>query len=104
MEDTAAVRARVAAARAAAAERWAGCPDAAGARANAEVPGRVLRSVCGLDRKALQPLDRALAHGVLSARGVDRCLRLAWTVADLDGATVPREPHVAEALMLRGED
>lgn len=104
VEDTAAVRARVAAARAAAAERWAGCPDAADARANAEVPGRVLRAVCGLDRSALQPLDRALAHGVLSARGVDRCLRLAWTVADLDGATVPREPHVAEALMLRGED
>ena len=104
VEDTAAVRARVAAARAAAAERWAGCPDAAGARSNAEVPGRVLRSVWGLDRSAVQPLDRALAHGVLSARGVDRCLRLAWTVADLDGATVPREPHVAEALMLRGED
>ena len=104
VEDTAAVRVRVAAARAAAAERWAGCPDAADARANAEVPGRVLRAVCGLDRSALQPLDRALAHGVLSARGVDRCLRLAWTVADLDGATVPREPHVAEALMLRGED
>ena len=104
VEDSAAVRARVAAARAAAAERWAGCPDAAGARANAEVPGRVLRSVWGLDRSAVQPLDRALAHGVLSARGVDRCLRLAWTIADLDGATVPREPHVAEALMLRGED
>lgn len=104
VEDTAAVRARVAAARAAAAERWAGCSDAAGARSNAEVPGRVLRSVWGLDRSAVQPLDRALAHGVLSARGVDRCLRLAWTVADLDGATVPREPHVAEALMLRGED
>lgn len=104
VEDSAAVRARVAAARAAAAERWAGCPDAAGARANAEVPGRVLRSAWGLDRSAVQPLDRALAHGVLSARGVDRCLRLAWTIADLDGATVPREPHVAEALMLRGED
>lgn len=103
-EDTAAVRTRVSTARAAAAERWAGCPEAAGARANAEVPGRVLRSVWGLDRRALRPLDRALAHGVLSPRGVDRCLRLAWTVADLDGATVPGEPHVAEALVLRGEE
>ncbi|WP_314034076.1 YifB family Mg chelatase-like AAA ATPase [Dietzia sp. CH92] len=104
VEDTAVVRARVAEARAAAAERWAECPEAAGARANAEVPGRVLRSVRAPGRQALQPLDRALAHGVLSARGVDRCLRLAWTLADLDGDAVPGEPHVAEALMLRGED
>lgn len=103
-EDTAAVRARVAAARDTAAERWAGCPDAGGARTNAEVPGRVLRTVRRLDRRALRPLDRALAHGVLSPRGVDRCLRLAWTVADLAGDEAPGEDHVAEALVLRGED
>ena len=103
-EDTAVVRQRVSNARAAAAERWAGCPEAAGASVNAEVPGRVLRSVTGVDRQVLRPLDRALAHGVLSPRGVDRCLRLAWTLADLDGATVPGEPHVAEALVLRGEE
>ena len=58
----------------------------------------------GLDRRALRPLDRALSHGVLSPRGVDRCLRLAWTVADLDGATVPTESHVAEAMVLRGDE
>ena len=104
VEDTAAVRQRVTTARWAAAERWAECPGAAGARANADVPGRVLRTVRGLDRRALRPLDRALAHGVLSPRGVDRCLRLAWTLADLEGAEAPGEPHVAEALMLRGDD
>lgn len=103
-EDSGVVRARVASARAAAAARWAGCPDAAGARTNADVPGRVLRSVRRLDRRALRPLDRALAHGVLSPRGVDRCLRLAWTVADLEGTTVPGEDHVAEAMVLRGEE
>lgn len=101
-EDSAVVRARVATARASAAERWASCTGTAGARANAEVPGRVLRTV--FDRSALRPLNRALAHGVLSPRGVDRCLRLAWTVADLVGAAVPTEEHVSEALVLRGED
>lgn len=103
-EDSAAVRARVVTARAAAAERWSDCPGAVGARANADVPGRVLRTVRGLDPRALRPLNRALAHGVLSPRGVDRCLRLAWTIADLNGAGIPGEPHVAEALVLRGED
>lgn len=103
-EDTAVVRARVATARAAAAERWAACPGTAGARTNADVPGRVLRTVRGLDPRALRPLNRSLALGVLSPRGVDRCLRLAWTIADLDGAGAPGEAHVSEALVLRGEE
>lgn len=103
-EDSAVVRARVAAARAAAVERWTGCPGVGGARTNAEVPGRVLRSVRRPGGRALRPLNRALAHGVLSPRGVDRCLRLAWTLADLAGAVVPGEEHVAEAMVLRGED
>ncbi|MFN3601858.1 MAG: YifB family Mg chelatase-like AAA ATPase [Dietzia sp.] len=103
-EDSAVVRDRVATARAAAAERWAACPGTAGARTNADVPGRVLRTVRGLDPRALRPLNRSLALGVLSPRGVDRCLRLAWTVADLDGAGVPGEAHVSEALVLRGEE
>ena len=98
------MRERVTTARSAAAERWAACPEANGAVANADVPGRVLRSLRALDRRALRPLDRALAHGLLSPRGVDRCLRLAWTVADLDGAVVPTESHVTEAMVVRGED
>lgn len=104
IEDTAVVRARVTTAREAAARRWAESPGANGASTNADVPGRVLRSLRRLDRRALRPLERALAHGVLSPRGVDRSLRLAWTVADLDGALVPGESHVAEAMVLRGED
>lgn len=103
-EDSAAVRARVASAREAAAARWAGCAGASGARTNASVPGRVLRTGYRLDRGALRPLDRALAAGVLSPRGVDRCLRLAWTIADLAGEPAPTGDHVAEALVLRGED
>lgn len=103
-EESAPVRARVAAARAAAAERWARCPAAGTARVNARVPARALRERSLVPRTALRPLDRALAHGVLSPRGVDRCLRLAWSVADLAGESAPGEDHVAEALVLRGED
>lgn len=103
-EDSARVRERVARARESAALRWASCPGTGAARTNAAVPGRVLRTVRRLDRGALRPLDRALAHGVLSPRGVDRCLRLAWTVADLEGVDAPDEVHVLEAMVLRGED
>ena len=103
-EDTATVRARVARARRAAARRWAAIPDAGAARCNARVPARVLRGAGCLDRTALRPLDRALGNGLLSARGADRCVRLAWSLADLDGAGAPTEQHIAEALVLRGEE
>jgi magnesium chelatase family protein len=46
-------------------------------------------------------IDRALERGLLTMRGYDRVLRLAWTVADLDGATSPSADHVAHALFLR---
>jgi magnesium chelatase family protein len=46
-------------------------------------------------------LHGALDKGVLSARGYDRCLRLAWTVADLDGRERPSEGDVCEAYQLR---
>jgi magnesium chelatase family protein len=42
--------------------------------------------------------------GKTSMRGFDRCLRLAWTIADLEGATAPNADHVAQALLLRGTD
>jgi magnesium chelatase family protein len=40
-------------------------------------------------------------RGVLSARGYDRVLRIAWTVADLDGRARPEAGDVAEALSMR---
>lgn len=53
---------------------------------------------------ASSPLRRALASGVLSARAARRATRLAWTLADLAGADAPSPEHVAEALVLRGEE
>jgi magnesium chelatase family protein len=40
-------------------------------------------------------------RGTLSARGYDRVLRIAWTVADLDGRSHPDAGDVAEALSMR---
>jgi magnesium chelatase family protein len=97
-EPSATVAARVARARAAAAARWA--PD--GWRTNAEVPGPTLRRApWRLPARDTAVLHGALDKGELSARGYDRCLRLAWTVADLDGRERPSEGDVCEAYQLR---
>ena len=71
-------------------------------RTNAEVDGAYLRSR-HLRRPAAvtRPIDRGLERGGLSMRGYDRVLRVAWTLADLDGATLPTLDHVGRALFLR---
>jgi len=97
-EPSLAVAARVLRARLAAHERWSGL----GIATNAEVPGQVLRSrPWRPSGKHLIAVDRAVDRGELSARGVDRVLRLAWTVADLAGRTAPDETDVTEAVWLR---
>lgn len=96
-EPTAAVRDRVAAARDAAAARW----DGLGWRTNAEAPGPVLRQRFRIGRQALAPLERALGVGAITARGADRALRVAWTLADLRGAGTPEHDDVADALQFR---
>ncbi|MFC5140301.1 YifB family Mg chelatase-like AAA ATPase [Actinomycetospora rhizophila] len=97
-EDTAAVRTRVLAARAAARERWRD----AGWRTNAEVPGPELRRHGRLPRAAAEVLERQLRTGAMTARGVDRALRVSWTVADLRGAPGPELPDVEEAVGFKG--
>jgi magnesium chelatase family protein len=96
-ESTATVRKRVLAARAAAAERWA----EQGWRTNAEVPGPVLRTRFALPRTAVRPLEAAMRTGELTARGADRALRVAWTLADLAGRDRPDQELVSTALFFR---
>jgi magnesium chelatase family protein len=96
-ESSAQVRDRVAAARAAAAERWR--PH--GIRTNAEVGGALLRRKFRLDAKVMEPLRTALDRGQLSIRGLDRTLRVAWTLADLGGRSSPVLADVTSALSFR---
>ncbi|MFK3980244.1 YifB family Mg chelatase-like AAA ATPase [Micromonospora sp. NPDC050397] len=97
-ESSAEVGARVATARAAATARWAKL----GWKVNADVPGPYLRQArWRLPRTSTQQLRRRLDSGALSARGFDRVVRMAWTIADLDGRDRPGAEDVAEALTLR---
>jgi magnesium chelatase family protein len=96
-ESTAQVRSRVASARDAATQRWR--PH--GFRTNAEVSGTLLRRRFRPGDAAMQPLRTALERGMLSIRGVDRTLRVAWTLADLAGRAAPGRDEVAVALSFR---
>ncbi len=97
-EGSAAVAARVGSARSAAAERW----RSTGWRTNADAPGGALRQrPWRLPRAAVLEAEQHLDRGELSARGFDRVLRLAWTVADLGGHAVPDAGDMAEAVFLR---
>ncbi|HWS31511.1 MAG TPA: YifB family Mg chelatase-like AAA ATPase [Actinoplanes sp.] len=71
-------------------------------RLNADVPGADLRRPpWRLPAADTAILHAALDRGILSARGYDRCLRLAWTIADLDGRPRPDGGDVCEAYQLR---
>lgn len=71
-----------------------------GCQTNAEVPGPVLRRSLPVPDGS-DALFEALNRGRLSARGVDKVLRLAWTIADLDHSEHPTLDHLHTALALR---
>ncbi|MER5933389.1 YifB family Mg chelatase-like AAA ATPase [Streptomyces sp. NPDC002054] len=96
-ESSAVVAGRVAEARARAAARLAGTPWTV----NSEVPGHELRTRWQPAPGALAQAERDLERGLLTARGLDRVLRVAWTVADLGGKGSPDALDVAVALELR---
>jgi magnesium chelatase family protein len=96
-EATVSVRERVLAARDRAARRLAETPWTT----NAEVPGPVLRRRWPIATAALTSLSADLDRGELSTRGVDRVMKVAWTLADLAGRDQPRRDDVDRAISLR---
>ncbi|TMJ03017.1 MAG: ATP-binding protein [Alphaproteobacteria bacterium] len=94
------VAARVASARMAQAERYAGL-GLEGIRTNAQVSGPVLEEVARLDNAGTALIRDAADAMRLSARGYHRVLRVARTLADLDGADKIGRVHLAEALSYR---
>jgi magnesium chelatase family protein len=95
-EPTEVVAERVVQARERAAKRLAGTPW----RTNSDIPGPELRRGFALPTESMWPVDKALIEGTLSARGMDRVLRVAWTMADLGGRDAPADHDVGEALEL----
>ena len=93
-ESSAAVRERVASAHAAQVERQG--------RRNAELSGREVEESAPMEAGARRLLREAIAHHRLSARAHHRVLKVARTVADLEGSGSLCERHVAEALLYRG--
>lgn len=110
-EASADIRARVCEARAFGARRMekasGGKPAMAGGRpiyCNAQLDAAAIRRFCQTTEGADGLLKMAFSQLGLSARGYDRILRVARTIADLAGSAIIDEAHVAEAIQLRSLD
>ena len=99
-ERSAAIRQRVLVARERQALRLAGTNLAS----NADMTPRHLRRLCAIPAEAEALLTAAVTRLGLSARGHDRVLRVARTIADLSGDETLTAEHVAEAIQYRGLD
>jgi magnesium chelatase family protein len=102
-ERSAAIRQRVNSARRFAARRLAAAGDDP-AILNAKMPPELIRKHCELSEEASELMRTAFESLGLSARGHDRVLRVARTIADLDGEERISADHIAEAIMYRSLD
>lgn len=99
-ESSETIASRVLAARDRARQRWQRSGIAAAT--NAEVDPHTLRRDFPAAEDAMLVLESYLAQGDLTQRGVDRTLKVAWTLADLDAVGVPSIEHVMQAMALHG--
>ena len=100
-EDSKTVAARVAAARAIQDARYKNANVDPAPTCNAEADGELLESVAAPDEDGRMLLTQAAEKMKLSARGYHRILRVARTIADLDGSEGVKRVHIAEALSYR---
>jgi magnesium chelatase family protein len=100
-EPSEAVRERVDRARAAQRERFA---SRLGVYANAHMAARDIRTFCGVSDGADALLRTAITRLALSARAYHRILKIARTIADLEGAADLQPKHVSEAIQYRSLD
>ncbi len=100
-ESSGAIRERVEKAREVQQQRFARAPKV---NCNARMSSRLLRNYCALDDSAEEMLQMAMDELNFSARAYDRILKVARTIADLDGSENLAAPHVAEAIQYRTLD
>ncbi len=99
-ESSAAIRQRVMAARKVQSERFAGT----GIHTNTMMSSAMLREFCPLTAESRMLLDRAMERLQLSARAYDRIIKVARTIADLEGAADIAPTHISEAITYRSLD
>ena len=99
-ENSAAIRSRVNAARKLQQQRYNGT----GITCNARLTSALLRESCPMTERAENLMHRAFDRLGLSARAYDRILKVARTIADLDGCEVIDGIHVSEAVQHRSLD
>lgn len=97
-ETSAQVAARVATARSVQQARFA---QRSGMRLNADAEGEALEEIATPDAEGRAFLTKVAERFGLSARGYHRILRVARTIADMDGSADMRHPHIAEAVSYR---
>lgn len=105
-ESSAQVSQRVVEADARARRRWGGV-DKEGTYSgavNATIPGKVLRTEAPAEEAGMWALQDFLRRGSLSQRGVDRALRVSWTLADLQGKDKPGVAEVLDAVEIYSDD
>ena len=105
-ESSAAMRARVIKARAIQQHRFAEYNATAQnpIHCNAQMPPKLVREFCQLDAQGDKMLSYAMDKMGLSARAYDRILKVARTIADLDGSETIQVVHISEAISYRSLD
>ena len=78
--------------------------DCSGIHSNAQMTSQLLQKYCALDLAGREALSRAMHRLGLSARAYDRILKVARTIADLDGSERIQMGHLAEAINYRSLD
>ena len=105
-ESSAVMRARVIAARSIQERRFAAynAENTKPVYCNAQITPKMVREFCTLDAAGDKLLSYAMDKMGLSARAYDRILKVARTIADLDGSDSIQTPHISEAIGYRSLD